>query len=105
MRVWAIVAGLSLGVTGASLANPQDSPGTVYIDGLPCNLPCQSYMAWSRQTLKSNQIADKGAVNISAAKASRLHRLYDFIVETQSRRAERVVARYRRDVEDDGPRG
>jgi len=71
MRVWAIVAGLSLGVTGASLANPQDSPGTVYIDGLPCNLPCQSYMAWSRQTLKSNQIADKGAVNISAAKASR----------------------------------
>ena len=41
----------------------------------------------------------------TAAKASRLHRLYDFIVETQSRRAEREVARYRRDVEDDEPRG
>ena len=34
-------------------------------------------------------------VTETAAKASRLHRLYDFIVETQSRRAEREVARYR----------
>ena len=41
----------------------------------------------------------------TAAKSSRLHRLYDFIVETQSRRAEREVARYRRDVEADEPRG
>jgi hypothetical protein len=32
----------------------------------------------------------------TAAKSSRLHRLYDFIVETQSRRAEQEVARYRR---------
>ena len=30
-------------------AAPQDSPGTVYIDGLPCNSACQPYMAWSRQ--------------------------------------------------------
>ena len=46
-----------------------------------------------------------GLTSGSAAKPSRLHRLYDFIVETQSRRAEREVARYRRDVEDDEPRG
>jgi hypothetical protein len=30
----------------------------------------------------------------NAAKSSRLHRLYDFIVETQTRRAEQHVARY-----------
>ena len=29
----------------------------------------------------------------TVAKSSRLHRLYDFIVETQSRRAKREVAR------------
>jgi hypothetical protein len=29
-----------------------------------------------------------------SAKSSRLHRLYDFIVETQTRRAEHEVARY-----------
>jgi hypothetical protein len=29
----------------------------------------------------------------TTAKSSRLHRLFDFIVETQSRRAEQVVAR------------
>ena len=41
----------------------------------------------------------------TAAKSSRLRRLYYFIVETQSRRAERFLERYSRDVEDDGPRG
>lgn len=30
-------------------AAPLDAPGTVYIDGLPCNGTCQEYMAWSRQ--------------------------------------------------------
>lgn len=39
---------LSLGSSGALQANPLDSPGTVYIDGLPCNRACQAYMAWSR---------------------------------------------------------
>ena len=32
-------------------AAPQDLPGTIYIDGVPCNLPCQSYMGWWRQQL------------------------------------------------------
>ena len=35
-----------------------------------------------------------GVENEAAAKASPLRRLYDFIVETQSRRAEREVAHY-----------
>src|SRR4029077_20291502 len=42
---------LSLGSIGTSQAHPLDSPDIVYIDGLPCNSACQSYMAWSRQTL------------------------------------------------------
>ena len=37
-----------LGSSGTLQANPLDSPGIVYIDGLPCNRACQSYMAWSR---------------------------------------------------------
>ena len=37
-----------LGSSGALQANPLNSPGIVYIDGLPCNRACQSYMAWSR---------------------------------------------------------
>ena len=70
MRAWALVAVVSLGLTGASLAHPKDSPGTVYIDGVPCNLACQSYMAWSRKTLKESQVTARGAANRSTAKAS-----------------------------------
>ena len=55
MRVWAIAACITLGFFGTSSAHPLDSPGTVYIDGLPCNVACQSYMAWSRQTLKATR--------------------------------------------------
>jgi hypothetical protein len=40
---------LLLGSAGTSAANPLDSPDIVYIDGLPCNSLCQSYMAWSRK--------------------------------------------------------
>jgi hypothetical protein len=40
---------LFLGCVGISQAHPLDSPDTVYIDGLPCNTACQSYMAWSRR--------------------------------------------------------
>ena len=46
---------LFLGSTGALQANPLDSPGIVYIDGLPCNSACQSYMAASSlRALRSN---------------------------------------------------
>jgi hypothetical protein len=30
-------------------AHRLDGPDIVYMDGLPCNAACQSYMAWSRQ--------------------------------------------------------
>ncbi|TFW56247.1 hypothetical protein CT676_35910 [Bradyrhizobium sp. MOS001] len=71
MKVWAIVLVVSFGFVGAPLANPLDSPSTVYIDGLPCNLPCQSYMAWSRRTLQGNRVAATRAASTSGAKASR----------------------------------
>lgn len=46
-----------------------------------------------------------GLTTETAAKGSRLHRLYDFIVETQSRRAEHQVRRYlKRTQRDDLPR-
>jgi hypothetical protein len=41
---------LLLGSAGNLEANPLDSPDIVYIDGLPCNSLCQSYMALSRQS-------------------------------------------------------
>jgi hypothetical protein len=41
---------LSLGSAGNLEANPLDSPDIMYIDGLPCNSLCQSYMALSRQS-------------------------------------------------------
>jgi hypothetical protein len=47
---WMMLTGLLfLGTVGTSQAHPLDSPDIVYVDGLPCNSACQSYMAWSRQ--------------------------------------------------------
>jgi hypothetical protein len=46
---------LSLGSVGTSQAHPLDSPDIVYINGLPCNSACQSYMAWSHQTLSMSR--------------------------------------------------
>ena len=51
---WMMLTGLLfLGSVGTSQAHPLDSPDIVYIDGLPCNSACQSYMAWSRQQTSS----------------------------------------------------
>jgi hypothetical protein len=53
-RRWILPALISsLCSSGALQANPLDSPGVVYIDGLPCNRACQSYMAWSDQALSA----------------------------------------------------
>jgi hypothetical protein len=43
-----LICVLLLGCAGPSQAHPLDSPDIVYIDGMPCNSLCQSYMAWSR---------------------------------------------------------
>ena len=39
---------LFLGSVVTSQATPLDSPDVVYVDGLPCNRFCQSYLAWSQ---------------------------------------------------------
>ena len=51
---WRMLTGLLfLGSVGTLQAHPLDLPDIVYIDGLPCNSACQSYMAWSRQKRSS----------------------------------------------------
>ena len=53
-RKWTLLTlMLLLGSSGALQANPLDSPGIVYIDGLPCNSACQSYMAASARALSA----------------------------------------------------
>lgn len=93
MKRWAIVVFVSVGLVGGAFAHPLDPPGTVYIDGVPCNLPCQSYMAWSRQMLKARQAPAKGAANASVGKASMeaprkriLKRVEPTSVDAQSRK-------------------
>jgi hypothetical protein len=54
---------LVLGSAGASNAEPLDSASMVYIDGLPCNSLCLSYLAWSRDLLSSGP-AEGAPLNI-----------------------------------------
>lgn len=59
-RQWTLpIIILSLCSGGALQANPLDSPGVVYIDGLPCNSACQSYMAWSDQALSARHRGER----------------------------------------------
>lgn len=46
-----LTCALFLGCIGTSPAAKLDYADTVYIDGIPCNRPCQAYMAWSRSLL------------------------------------------------------
>src|SRR5262249_8236043 len=64
---------LVLGSVGISQAHPLDSPDIVYIDGLPCNSACQSYMAWSRRTSSVSRHAApvESPVESRPAKAAR----------------------------------
>jgi hypothetical protein len=71
MRVWAIAASAILVSVGASSAHPLDSPGTVYIDGVPCNLACRSYMDWSRRTLNGTLGTPTGVSNSSAHRVAK----------------------------------
>jgi hypothetical protein len=61
MRWTMLTCILFLGSIGASKATPLDSPDIVYVDGLPCNRACQSYMAWYRQVTMSRQRAPVSA--------------------------------------------
>jgi hypothetical protein len=68
MRKWPLLTLiLSLGSSGALHANPLDSPGVVYIDGLPCNRACQSYMAWSDQALAARHSGQRKTVVVVPA--------------------------------------
>jgi hypothetical protein len=51
---------------------PPDPPGTVRIDGLPCNIPCQQYIAWSRSILQSFERHSSYRVVRTPAKAPRI---------------------------------
>jgi hypothetical protein len=59
---------LFLGSVGTLQAHPLDLPDIVYIDGLPCNSACQSYMAWSRQ--KKSSTAEQPAPEKPARRSS-----------------------------------
>jgi hypothetical protein len=66
---WMMLTGLLfLGSVGTLQAHPLDSPDIVYIDGLPCNSACQSYMAWSRQ--RTSSIAQQPAPEKPARRSS-----------------------------------
>ena len=64
---------LLLGFAGTSQAHPLDSPDIVYIDGVACNSACQSYMAWSRQTLAMSRHPAQRSANASVPRPAALH--------------------------------
>ena len=55
--------------SGPLQANPLDSPGIVYIDGLPCNSACQSYMAASARALSARHREERGTIVVAPAEA------------------------------------
>jgi len=63
---WIMLAGLLfLGSVGTSQGHPLDSADIVYVDGLPCNRACQSYLAWTRQ--RTLPVAERSAPVEAAA--------------------------------------
>jgi hypothetical protein len=71
LKQWAMLTCiLFLGSMGTSQAAPPDSPDIVYIDGLPCNRACQSYMAWYRQVSRPRQTAPVSAQPIPSQVAA-----------------------------------
>ena len=60
---------LFLCASGALQANPLDSPGIVYIDGLPCNRACQSYMAASDRALSARHREERERIVVVPVEA------------------------------------
>jgi hypothetical protein len=60
-RHFVMIAVLSLSSFVGAQAHPLDSPETIYIDGVPCNGACQSYIAWSRKTRERNSGAPRAS--------------------------------------------
>ena len=70
LKKWILLTSiLSLCSSGTLQANPLNSPDIVYIDGLPCNSACQSYMAWSAQALSARHRAQRGTNVVVPAEA------------------------------------
>jgi hypothetical protein len=67
----ALIGLLTLGSLAGTQAHPLDSPETVYIDGVPCNGACQSYMAWSRKTLQESSASAHAPTQAARAKSGR----------------------------------
>jgi hypothetical protein len=57
---------LSFGSVISAQSHPLDSLDIVYVDGVPCNSACQSYLAWSRQTLMHGRPAPSQSMKRSA---------------------------------------
>jgi hypothetical protein len=72
-KSWMMLTGLLfLGSVGASQAHPLDTSDVVYIDGLPCNSACQSYMAWTRR--KTSSVTEQSApVESAPAQSPAVH--------------------------------
>ncbi|KRR02435.1 hypothetical protein CQ12_37690 [Bradyrhizobium jicamae] len=69
-KKWTLLALIfSLYPSGAPQANPLDSPDIVYIDGLPCNRACQSYMAWSDRALSARHRGERETVVVVPVEA------------------------------------
>ena len=69
-RKWTLpILILSLCSSGALQANPLDSPGVVYIDGLPCSRACQSYMSWSDRALSARHREERETSVVVPAEA------------------------------------
>jgi len=106
----ALIGLLIVSSTTALNAAPLDSPDVVYIDGTPCNLACQSYMAWSRETLygrgaqNPSNAAQRPAQRTSTArsKPAAHERLAKQIAPT-TRQARRDIARLQRPAENVPP--
>jgi hypothetical protein len=62
LKLWMMLTCiLFLGSLGTSQAAPLDASDIVYIDGLPCNRACQSYMALYRKLAVPRQTAPVSA--------------------------------------------
>jgi hypothetical protein len=53
-RVPLILLAFFFGLPLIAEADPLDASSTVYIDGVACNIACQSYMAWSQRVLEGS---------------------------------------------------
>jgi hypothetical protein len=101
---WIMLTGLLfLGSVGASQAHPLDTPDIVYIDGLPCNSACQSYMAWTRR--KTSPVTEQSApVESAPAESPSPHYTPERPVQRSAPAVQNPKAARREGAKPDAPR-